>query len=53
MGEGVELPQMLQSLGVTRAETDIIIEYMTELGNRGFPLSHHRLKEHVQEMLWA
>lgn len=38
---------------VTDDETDIIIQYITELGNHGFPLSHHRLKEHVQEMLRA
>jgi hypothetical protein len=34
-------------------ETKVIIEYIAELGNRGFPLSHRRLREHVNEILRA
>jgi hypothetical protein len=36
---------------LTEEETDIVIEYIGELGNRRFPLGHHRLKEHVDEIL--
>lgn len=36
---------------LSNVETDIVIEYIIELGNRGFPLSHRRLKEHVDEIL--
>jgi hypothetical protein len=34
-------------------ETGIVIKYIGELGNRGFPLSHHRLREHVNKILWT
>ena len=36
---------------LTEEETGIVIEYIGELGNRGFPLSHRRLREHVNEIL--
>src|SRR6202050_5884375 len=29
------------------AEVEVVIAYIGEIGNRGFPLSHKRLKEHV------
>jgi hypothetical protein len=29
----------------------VVIKYIAECGNRGFPLSHHRLKKHVNEIL--
>ena len=34
-------------------EVEVVIDYIIELGNCGFPLSHWRLKEHVDEILWA
>ena len=34
-------------------EVDVVIDYIIELGNCGFPLSHQRLKEHVDEILQA
>lgn len=38
---------------VTGGETKLVIDYIGEVGNRGFPLSHRRLKEHVEEILRA
>ena len=38
---------------LTDDETEVIIEYIGEVGNRGFPLSHRRLKEHVDQILRA
>lgn len=38
---------------LTKEETALVIGYIAELGNRGFPLSHRRLKEHVDEILRA
>jgi hypothetical protein len=38
---------------LTDGETNVIIAYIAELGNRGFPLSHRRLREHVNEVLPA
>jgi hypothetical protein len=32
---------------LTDAETDVVINFIIEMGDRGFPLSHRRLKEHV------
>jgi hypothetical protein len=32
---------------LTDAKTDVIINFIIEMADRGFPLSHHRLKEHV------
>lgn len=34
-------------------EVTIVIDYICELGDRGFPLSHKRLKEHAEEILRA
>ena len=36
---------------LTEEETALIITYIGELGNWGFPLSHHGLKEHVDKIL--
>jgi hypothetical protein len=36
---------------LTPAETDLVIKFVVECGDRGFPLSHRRLKEHVDEIL--
>jgi len=36
---------------LTKEETTVVITYITELGNCGFPLSHQRLKEHVDKIL--
>ncbi|KAJ8592233.1 hypothetical protein M405DRAFT_703970, partial [Rhizopogon salebrosus TDB-379] len=36
---------------LTKEETMQVITYVQELGNRGFPLSHKRLREHVNEIL--
>lgn len=34
-------------------EVDVVINFIVEMGNRGFPLSHRRLKEHVDEICRA
>src|ERR1700676_733131 len=34
-----------------KEETTVVIIYITKLGNRRFPLSHQRLKEHVDKIL--
>lgn len=36
---------------LTPEETEVIIQYAHECSDRGFPLSHRRLKEHVDEIL--
>ena len=36
---------------LTEAEVDTVIDYAVELSARGFPLSHRRLEEHVNEIL--
>lgn len=36
-----------------REEVEKVIEYALEVAQRGFPLSHHRLKEHVDEICRA
>jgi hypothetical protein len=36
---------------LTDEETTVVITYISELGNHGFPLSHRRLKEHVDDIL--
>ncbi|GBE84500.1 Pogo transposable element with KRAB domain [Sparassis crispa] len=38
---------------LTLTEVELVLQYIIELGNRGFPLSHRRLKEHVDEILQA
>jgi hypothetical protein len=38
---------------LTPDETNIVIDFTIECGNRGFPLSHRRLKEHVDQILHA
>lgn len=38
---------------LTEGEVDIVINFVVECGNRGFPLSHRRLKEHVEKILRA
>lgn len=38
---------------LTNNETNTVVEFIIELGNRGFPLSHRRLKAHVDEILQA
>lgn len=38
---------------LTAEETEQVIAYIVELGNRGFPLSHRRLREHVDEICHA
>ena len=35
------------------AEVDIIIDFIVEMSHRGFPLSHKRLKEHVDSVCSA
>jgi hypothetical protein len=37
----------------TKEEADIIIEFAIAMADRGFPLSHRRLKEHVDAILRA
>ena len=36
---------------LTPEETEVVIQYAHECSDRGFPLSHRRLKEHVDEIL--
>lgn len=38
---------------ISKEEENVLIDYIIEVGNRGFPLSHKRLKEHVDEILCA
>ncbi|KZP13126.1 hypothetical protein FIBSPDRAFT_683545, partial [Athelia psychrophila] len=38
---------------VMKEEEQVLIDFIGEIGNRGFPLSHRRLKEHVDEILRA
>lgn len=38
---------------VTKEEERVLIDFIGEVGNRGFPLSHQRLKEHIDEILRA
>ncbi|PBK91248.1 hypothetical protein ARMGADRAFT_932858 [Armillaria gallica] len=33
-----------------KSEEDVVLQYAAELGERGFPLTHHCLKEHVDEI---
>ncbi|KZP17145.1 hypothetical protein FIBSPDRAFT_717134, partial [Athelia psychrophila] len=34
-------------------EEEVVIGFSREMGDRGFPLSHRRLKEHVDEIMRA
>jgi hypothetical protein len=34
-------------------EAEKVVEYCLELGHHGFPIGHHRLKEHVDAILQA
>ncbi|KAE9403812.1 hypothetical protein BT96DRAFT_776851, partial [Gymnopus androsaceus JB14] len=36
---------------LTTKETNVVIAYIIEVANQGFPLSHRQLKEHVDEVL--
>jgi hypothetical protein len=36
---------------LTDEETGVVLDYIVEIGNRGFPLSHRRLREHVNGIL--
>jgi hypothetical protein len=38
---------------LTDGETEVILNYIIECGNRGFPLSHRRLRAHVESILHA
>ena len=38
---------------LTPEEAELVIAFIVEVGHRGFPLSHRRLKEHVDEILRA
>ena len=38
---------------LSAAETQVFIDNILECGKQGFPLSHHQLKEHVDEILRA
>lgn len=38
---------------LTKEETDVVINYTIESAARGFPLSHRRLMEHVNQILQA
>lgn len=43
----------LEKAWLTSEETRVVIDYIIEVGARGFPLSHRRLKEHVDEICRA
>ncbi|KZP14785.1 hypothetical protein FIBSPDRAFT_692831, partial [Athelia psychrophila] len=36
-----------------QVEEDVVVEFLREMGDRGFPLNHRRVKEHVDEILHA
>lgn len=36
---------------LTIREAEVVVAYIIELGNRNIPLSHRRLKEHVEEII--
>ncbi|EPQ54119.1 hypothetical protein GLOTRDRAFT_94485 [Gloeophyllum trabeum ATCC 11539] len=38
---------------LTASEADLVIEYAQEVAARGFPLSHRRLREHVEDICRA
>ncbi|KAI6138985.1 hypothetical protein BKA82DRAFT_30362 [Pisolithus tinctorius] len=38
---------------LTDQEVNVALNYIIEMGDHGFPLSHHRLKEHVDEICHA
>jgi hypothetical protein len=38
---------------LTDSEVDIVIDFINEMAHRGFPLSHKRLKEHVDDICSA
>ncbi|KAJ7177098.1 hypothetical protein C8R46DRAFT_810386, partial [Mycena filopes] len=38
---------------LTKEETVIVVDFAAECSERGFPLSHRRLKEHVDEIVRA
>jgi hypothetical protein len=38
---------------LTKEEEKVVVSYIIEMGNRGFPLSHRRLKEHVDTICKA
>lgn len=38
---------------LTDDETEVILDFIAECGNRGFPLSHRRLRAHVNSILHA
>ena len=38
---------------LTDSEVTIVIDFINEMADRGFPLSHERLKEHVDDICSA
>ncbi|KAH7917886.1 hypothetical protein BV22DRAFT_968295, partial [Leucogyrophana mollusca] len=51
---GRSLAEMNAQKGwLTEEETSKVLAYAEETGNRGFPLSHRRLREHVNEICRA
>lgn len=38
---------------LTREEEEVVVQHVLELAERGFPVTHRRLKEHVDELLRA
>ncbi|SJK99862.1 uncharacterized protein ARMOST_03173 [Armillaria ostoyae] len=52
-GKNTRAQNNAQKAWLTPEEVEVIVMYIIELGNRGFPLSHRRLKEHVDEILGA
>ncbi|RDB28659.1 Pogo transposable element with KRAB domain [Hypsizygus marmoreus] len=42
-----------ESSWITEDEANILIDFIIEMGHRGFPLSHRRIKEHVDEICRA
>ncbi|KAF9220513.1 hypothetical protein BS17DRAFT_660479, partial [Gyrodon lividus] len=38
---------------LTDQEADVVLNYIIEMGDCGFPLNHHQLKEHVDKICHA
>ncbi|SJL16830.1 uncharacterized protein ARMOST_20359 [Armillaria ostoyae] len=52
-GKNTHAQNNAQKAWLTLEEVEVIVMYIIKLGNCGFPLSHWRLKEHVDEILGA
>jgi hypothetical protein len=53
MGGKTKAKSNAERCWLTNVEIGVVIAYIGEIGNRGFPLSHKRLKEHVDTICRA